>query len=212
MALGRSSFSTPRSQVARSQGPGRPPPPSLAPGLPDEWFEHDGQLTKREVRAVSLAALQPEPGQRLWDIGGGAGSIAIEWLLRHDSMSAITIERQADRVRRIALNASELGVPHLSIVEGEAPAALVGLPAPDAIFIGGGTSNEALMHACWLALVPGGRLVANAVTHEGAEMLGRCAALHGGELIRLAIERLTPVGSFRAWKPSMPVIRWAVTK
>ncbi|MBY0612315.1 MAG: precorrin-6y C5,15-methyltransferase (decarboxylating) subunit CbiE [Beijerinckiaceae bacterium] len=185
---------------------------SLSPGLPDEWFQNDGQLTKREVRAVTLAALEPKQGQRLWDIGGGAGSIAIEWLLRHESLSAISIEKNRDRARSIALNAADFGVPHLTIIEGEAPAVLVGLPAPDAVFIGGGTSNEALMDACWLALPPGGRLVANAVTHEGGEMLARRAALHGGEVIRLAIERLKPVGGFRAWKPSMPVIQWAVTK
>ena len=184
----------------------------FAGGYPDDWFEHDGQMTRREMRAVVLSALQPLAGQRLWDIGGGAGSIAIEWLLRHLSLAAICFEKDTARCQRIARNAATFGVDNLVVIEGEAPAALVGQPAPDAIFIGGGTSDAALMEACWLALRPGGRLVANAVTIEGAERLAHCQRAYGGELIRLSIERLEPVGAFHAFKPSMPVAQWAVTK
>ena len=184
----------------------------LAAGLPDDWFEHDGQLTRRELRAVALAALRPQPGQLLWDIGGGAGSIAIEWLLRHETMQAVTIERDAERCARIARNAVALGVPELQVIQAEASTVLTTLAAPDAIFIGGGTSDAALMQACWSALKPGGVLVAHAVTLEGAEAITRLSAEWGGEVLRVLTERLHPVGRYRAFKPSMPVTHWAATK
>src|SRR3982075_3002334 len=136
---------------------------ALAPGLDDALFEHDGQLTKREVRAVTLSALAPRQGELLWDVGLGAGSIAIEWLLRHPSLKAIGIEADPERAARAARNAAALGTPDLKIIQGHAPASLAGLPAPDAVFIGGGLSDPALFDRVWPALKPGGRLVANAV-------------------------------------------------
>ena len=137
---------------------------SLAPGLDDTLFEHDGQLTKRDVRAITVSALAPRQGELLWDVGLGAGSIAIEWLLRHPSLKAIGIEEGAERAARAARNAAALGTPDLKIVQGHAPQALAGLPAPDAVFIGGGLGDAGLFEAVWAALKPGGRLVANAVS------------------------------------------------
>ena len=185
---------------------------SLGGGLPDEWFEHDGQMTKRELRVLAISALRPMPGQLLWDIGAGAGSIAIEWLLRHESMRATAFERSLERCARIARNAAALGVPELAIIEGEALAMIEHQPAPDAVFIGGGTSDPALIRRCWGALKPGGALVAHAVTIEGGEALSEAAKTCGGAVIRIDIERLEPVGRFRAFKPAMPVIHLAASK
>ncbi|MBS7813705.1 precorrin-6y C5,15-methyltransferase (decarboxylating) subunit CbiE [Roseococcus pinisoli] len=177
-----------------------------APGLPDDWFEHDGQLTKREIRAVTLSALAPKRGALLWDIGAGAGSIGIEWMLADVSLRAIAIETRPDRAARLRRNAVALGVPGLSVVEGEAPAALAGLEPPDAIFLGGG-AGEAL-EAALAALKPGGRFVANAVTLETeALLLARHAGL-GGEMIRLAVSRAAPVGGLTGWRAAMPVTQW----
>ncbi len=177
-----------------------------APGLPDDWFEHDGQLTKREIRAVTLSALAPMRGALLWDIGAGAGSIGIEWMLADPSLRAIAIEARPDRAARLRRNAVALGVPGLSVVEGEAPAALAGLERPDAIFLGGG-AGEAL-EAALAALKPGGRFVANAVTLETeALLLARHAGL-GGEMIRLAVSRAAPVGGLTGWRAAMPVTQW----
>ncbi|MBP0577773.1 precorrin-6y C5,15-methyltransferase (decarboxylating) subunit CbiE [Labrys sp. LIt4] len=187
-------------------------PLPLAGGLPDEFFEHDGQLTKREIRAVTLSALAPLRGQLLWDIGLGAGSVAIEWLLRHPSNRAIGIEENADRATRALVNAVNLGVPHLRLVSGAAPAALAGLEPPDAVFIGGGTGDDGVFEAAWTALRPGGRLVANAVTLESEQALARRFAQYGGDLIRLSVERLVPVGSMHGWRPAMPVTQWSVVK
>jgi precorrin-6Y C5,15-methyltransferase (decarboxylating) len=192
-------------------GPQARPLP-LAPGLPDDFFDHDGQLTKREIRAVTLSALQPLRGQLLWDIGLGAGSIAIEWLLRHPANRAIGIEENADRAAQALANAAALGTPQLRVVQGVAPAALQGLEAPDAVFIGGGGGDEAVFEAAWAALKPGGRLVANAVTLESEQALARRFALHGGSLIRLSVERLVPVGGMHGWRPAMPVTQWSVVK
>lgn len=192
-------------------GPGAQPLSRLA-GLPDTAFEHDGQLTKREIRAATLAALAPLPGELLWDIGAGNGSIAIEWLRASRALHAVAVERDAMRCAVIARNAASLGVPELRVVHGAAPAALAGLPAPDAIFLGGGASEPALWDALWPALKPGGRLVANAVTLAGeAELLRRHAAL-GGELARLAVSRAEPVGGFVAWRPLMPVTQLVLAK
>ena len=184
----------------------------LAAGLPDDWFEHDGQMTRREMRALVLSALQPRPGQILWDIGGGSGSISIEWMLRHPTLSSFCIEQHAERCRRIVANAAAIGVPGLKVVEGRAPDCLAGLPEPDAIFVGGGTSDVALTNCLWDRLKPGGRFVANAVTIEGAETLQAMYRLHGGDLLRASFERMQPVGGFHAWKPAMPVVQWTATR
>jgi precorrin-6Y C5,15-methyltransferase (decarboxylating) len=182
------------------------------PGLPDDAFRHDGQLTKREVRAATIAALAPTPGQRLWDVGAGCGSVAIEWLRSHRTLTAIAIERAADRCATIRENAAALGVPHLELVEGEAPSALAELPAPDAVFIGGGLTTAGLVELCWQALKPRGRLVANAVTVEGEARLLVLRAEIGGELARIAISRAEPIGAYTGWRAHMPVTQLAATK
>jgi len=183
-----------------------------SPGLPDEAFRHDGQMTKREVRAATLAALAPVPGQLLWDIGAGCGSVAVEWMRAAARARAVAIERKAERRAMIAENAAALGAPLLQVVAGEAPAALDGLEAPDAIFIGGGVSQDGLIGLCWQALKPGGRLVANAVTLEGEAALLAWQKEHGGALSRIAISRAEPVGPFQGWRPMMPVTQYAAAK
>ncbi|MER6943099.1 precorrin-6y C5,15-methyltransferase (decarboxylating) subunit CbiE [Nonomuraea sp. NPDC000554] len=187
-------------------------PQSRVPGLPDEAFDHDGQLTKREVRAVSLSRLAPLPGELLWDVGAGAGSIAIEWMRTHPSCRAVAIESRADRAERIGRNAGSLGVPGLSVVVGRAPQALDGLPTPDAVFVGGGATVPGLFEACWAALRPGGRLVANAVTLESEALVGQWYGKLGGDLVRLAVQRASPVGGFTGWRAAMPVTVWTVVK
>jgi len=184
----------------------------LASGLPDRLFAHDGQITKREVRAVTLSALAPCRGELLWDIGAGSGSIGIEWMLADPSMRAIAIEGDPVRAERARLNAAACGVPGLHIVEGAAPAALKGLQTPDAIFIGGGGSEDGVMDAAVAALKSGGRLVANAVTLEMEAVLLACQARHGGELVRIAVARAEPVGSMLGWRPAMPVTQWCWVK
>ncbi|MDT0567667.1 bifunctional cobalt-precorrin-7 (C(5))-methyltransferase/cobalt-precorrin-6B (C(15))-methyltransferase [Streptomyces sp. DSM 3412] len=182
------------------------------PGLPDEAYEHDGQLTKRYVRAATLAALAPAPGELLWDVGGGSGSIAIEWMRTHPSCRAVTVERDPVRAARITRNADRLGVPGLRVVTGAAPAALAELPRPDAVFIGGGLTAPGLLDACWAALPAGGRLVANTVTLESEALLADAHRRHGGELVRLAVAQAVPVGGFTGWRQAMPVTQWAVRK
>ncbi|GGU59252.1 precorrin-6Y C(5,15)-methyltransferase [decarboxylating] [Streptomyces albospinus] len=182
------------------------------PGLPDDAYEHDGQLTKRHVRAATLAALAPAPGELLWDIGGGSGSIAIEWLRTHRSCRAVSVERDAVRAARIARNADALGVPALRVVHGPAPAALDGLPTPDAVFIGGGLTAPGLLDACWAALPPGGRIVANTVTLESEALLADRYRRFGGELVRLAVAHAVPVGGFTGWRQAMPVTQWSAVK
>ncbi|PPD41152.1 MAG: cobalamin biosynthesis bifunctional protein CbiET [Methylocystis sp.] len=183
----------------------------LAPGLPDEWFENDGQLTKREIRAVTLAALAPRRGENLWDIGAGSGSISIEWMLRHPANRAIAVERDAERAARIARNALTLGVPDLEIVAGSAPQALEALSAPDAIFIGGGANADTIA-AAWRALPPGGRIVVNAVTLETQTLLAQAFDEKGGDLTHMQISRARPVGRFHALDPGMGVLQWRATK
>jgi precorrin-6B C5,15-methyltransferase / cobalt-precorrin-6B C5,C15-methyltransferase len=183
----------------------------LASGLPDELFMHDGQLSKREIRAVTLSSLAPRAGELLWDVGCGSGSIGIEWLLRHPSNRAIGIERDASRAARAAANAAELGVPKFEIVTGEASAALPNLPAPDAIFIGGG-GNADLVSACWSALKPRGRLVANAVTLDTEKALHAAQDKFGGTLTRLSVERLDKIGGKEAFRPAMTVTQWSAVK
>ncbi|MFF8380452.1 precorrin-6y C5,15-methyltransferase (decarboxylating) subunit CbiE [Streptomyces sp. NPDC015661] len=182
------------------------------PGLPDEAYEHDGQLTKRYVRAATLAALAPAPGELLWDVGGGSGSIGVEWMRTHRSCRAIAVERSPERAARIARNADTLGVPGLRVVTAAAPAGLAGLETPDAIFIGGGLTAPGLLDTCWEALPPGGRLVANTVTLESEALLADRYRRHGGELVRLAVSTAVPVGGFTGWRQAMPVTQWSVTK
>ena len=181
------------------------------PGLPDEAFRHDGKMTKREVRALTLARLAPLPDALLWDIGAGCGSVAIEWMRTAPRTRAIALEPRADRRALTAENALSLGVPDLDIREGEAPAALENLPAPDAVFIGGGLS-EAVFDAAFAALKPGGRLVANAVTLESEAVLLALHARHGGDLVRLAVSRASAVGSLTGWRPAMPVTQWSLAR
>ncbi|MER7947515.1 precorrin-6y C5,15-methyltransferase (decarboxylating) subunit CbiE [Streptomyces sp. NPDC096079] len=182
------------------------------PGLPDEAYEHDGQLTKRYVRAATLAALAPAPGELLWDVGGGSGSIGVEWMRAHRTCRAIAVEKSPERAARIARNADALGVPGLRVVTGPAPEALTGLPAPAAVFVGGGLTAPGLLDTCWDALPPGGRLVANTVTLESEALLARWYGRHGGELVRLAVSTAVPVGGFTGWRQAMPVTQWSVTK
>ncbi|WP_026310733.1 bifunctional cobalt-precorrin-7 (C(5))-methyltransferase/cobalt-precorrin-6B (C(15))-methyltransferase [Parafrankia elaeagni] len=198
-----------------SSGAGAPHLPRV-PGLPDDAFEHDGQLTKREVRAVTLALLAPAPGELLWDVGAGCGSVSIEWMRTHPACRAVAVEPRADRAARIARNAGALGVPALRVVTAAAPAALADLAGvagePDAVFVGGGLTAPGTVERCWEALRPGGRLVANAVTIESETALARCHAEYGGELIRLAVTRAAPIGGFAGWRPMMPVTQWAATR
>jgi precorrin-6Y C5,15-methyltransferase (decarboxylating) len=188
--------------------PGTRPLPRV-PGLPDDAYEHDGQLSKHEVRALAMAALAPVPGQLLWDVGAGAGSIGIEWLRVHPASRAVAIESDPVRCARITRNATNLGVPGLQVVEGRAPGALGGLPAPDAIFVGGGVSRPGVLDACLGALRPGGRLVADAVTIEAEAVLTARHAELGGELTRIGIERAQPIGSFTGWTPARTITQWS---
>ena len=194
-----------RGDPGQSQLPG-------APGLPDDAFEHDGQLTKAEVRAVTLAALAPGDGELLWDVGAGSGSVAIEWLRAGRGMRAIAIERDPARAARITANADRLGVPELELRLGEAPAALADLAEPRAVFIGGGVAIPGLIEQCWQRLGRGGRLVVNAVTLAAEQALLAFHAAHGGRLIRLAVSRAEPVGGQLAWRPAMPVTQLAARK
>ncbi|MGW3928880.1 precorrin-6y C5,15-methyltransferase (decarboxylating) subunit CbiE [Streptomyces microflavus] len=185
------------------------------PGLPDEAYEHDGQLTKRHIRAATLGALAPAPGELLWDVGGGSGSIAIEWMRTHVSCRAVSVEREPVRAERITRNAERLGVPGLRVVTGPAPSSLSELSerdVPDAVFIGGGLTAPGLLDACWKALRPGGRLVANTVTLESEALLGEWYRAYGGELNRLAVAHAVPVGGFTGWRQAMPVTQWSVRK
>ena len=175
------------------------------PGLPDDAFQHDGQITKREVRAATLAALAPGPGQHLWDLGAGCGSVAVEWMRAARSTTAEAVEPRQDRAALIAENALALGVPGLQIAAGAAPEALAELRAPDAVFVGGGVSAPGVLDAAWRALGRGGRLVVNAVTLEGERALLAWHAANGGELTRLQVARAEPVGPYHGWRPAMAV-------
>jgi precorrin-6Y C5,15-methyltransferase (decarboxylating) len=181
-------------------------------GLDDDLFEHDGQITKREVRAVTLSALSARHGELLWDIGAGSGSVGIEWMLADPSLKAIAIEQAPERAARIARNAVSFGVPQLALIEGTAPVALASLPAPDAIFIGGGGSETGVMDAAIKALKRGGRLVANAVTLEMEALLFAEYAARGGALTKIEIARAAPVGGMSGWRPAMPLTQWRWTK
>ena len=184
----------------------------LAAGLDDGCFDHDGQMTKSHVRAMTLAALAPRRGELLWDIGSGSGAVAIEWLLRHPANRAIGIERHPDRAARAARNAEALGVPSLRLVHGAAPAALAGLPQPGAVFIGGGAAQEGLIDAAWQALAPGGRLVVNAVTIETEAVLFAAVRRLGGSLARLGVDRLDSIGAMHGFRPAMTVTQFVATR
>jgi precorrin-6Y C5,15-methyltransferase (decarboxylating) len=184
----------------------------VASGLADSWFETDGQLTKREVRAVTLSSLAPRRGELLWDVGAGSGSIAIEWLLSDPANRAIAIEAREDRASRIRRNAENLGVPHIEINTGTAPETFATLPRPQAIFAGGGASDKRLLDAAYDVLPCGGRLVVNAVTLEAEAELIRRFKAQGGELVRIEIAHAETLGSFHAWRPALPVTQWSVTK
>ncbi len=187
-------------------------PLNRLPGLPDSAYHHDGQLTKREVRAITLAALAPLPGELLWDVGAGCGSIGIEWLRSHPRCQAIAIEQHDRRLQFITDNMTALGTPQLQLVRGQAPTALKNLPTPDAIFIGGGTTAAGLLDTCWAALRSGGRLVANAVTVESELQLLQWQQQVGGELTRIAIQRTSSIGTFLGWKPLIPVTQLVTIK
>jgi precorrin-6Y C5,15-methyltransferase (decarboxylating) len=186
---------------------------SHTPGLPDEAYESDGQLTKRHVRAITLAALGPLPGRLLWDVGAGSGSIGIEWLRAEPRARAAAVEQDVSRAERARANALALGVPELQVIAGRAPEALAGLPPePDAVFIGGGLTVDGVLELCWTALAPGGVAVANAVTLEGERVLTDACETHGGHLTRIEIAVAEPVGSLTGWRARMPVVQWAARK
>ena len=197
--------------VEVAAGPGAQIIP-LACGLADELFEHDGQITKREIRAATLSALAPLTGELLWDVGGGSGSVSIEWMLRHPANRAVMLEQNAERAARAARNAARLGVPGLRILQARAPEGLCGLPAPDAAFLGGGASDPAVIEIAWAALRPGGRLVANAVTVETEAALLQARSRLGGSLTRLSVERLEPIGGLEGFKPARTVTQWMAVK
>ena len=181
-------------------------------GLPDAAFKHDGQLTKRDVRAMTLARLAPCPGELLWDVGAGSGSIGIEWMRAHPSCRALAIEADAGRQQLIEHNRDALGVPGLHLIRGSAPQALAGLEAPDAIFIGGGVTRDGVLDTCWQHLRPGGRLVANAVTLQSEMTLMNWRAQHGGELTRIHVAQAQPLGEFDTWRQALPITLLEVIK
>lgn len=193
----------------------RPGPGTVSgrmPGLPDSAYETDGQITRRELRALALAVLRPWPGALLWDVGAGSGSIGIEWMRGEPLARAIAVEARPDRAARAVRNAVALGVPALQVVTGTAPDALAGLPDPDAVFIGGGLTAGGVLAACWHRLRPGGQLVAHAVTIESETLLHDRQREHGGELVKVAVSYREPLGGFTAWRPALPVTQWQVTK
>jgi len=183
-----------------------------AAGLPDEWYEHDGQITKREIRAMALSSLAPQRGQLLWDVGSGSGSVGIEWMLADPSNQAVAIELRQDRAKRITRNALSLGAPGLSVVNGEAPDVFAGLPGPDAIFIGGGSGKPGMIDRAYDALTAGGRLVVNTVTLETQAASVGWRARWGGELTQIAIARAEPVGRYSGWRAAMSIVQWRLVK
>jgi precorrin-6Y C5,15-methyltransferase (decarboxylating) len=191
-----------------------PNTPSLSrlAGLPDSAFKHDGQLTKRDVRAITLARLAPVPGELLWDVGAGSGSIGIEWMRAHPTCRALAIEADEGRQLLIEHNRDALGVPGLQLIRGNAPQALAGFERPDAIFIGGGVTREGVLDTCWAQLKPGGRLIANAVTLQSEMTLMAWRERHGGELTRIHIAQAQPLGEFDTWRQALPITLLDVTK
>jgi precorrin-6Y C5,15-methyltransferase (decarboxylating) len=191
--------------------PDAPRLPRVA-GLPDSAFQHDGQLTKRDVRAITLARLAPLPGELLWDVGAGCGSIGIEWMRTHPACRALAIEADVGRQGFIEHNRDALGVPGLQLVRGKAPEALAGLEQPDAVFIGGGVTREGVLDLCWQRLRPGGRLVANAVTLQSELALAHFRERHGGELTRIHVAHAQPLGTFDTWRQALPITLLDVVK
>jgi precorrin-6B C5,15-methyltransferase / cobalt-precorrin-6B C5,C15-methyltransferase len=186
-------------------------PLGSGPGLPDDAYDHDGQLTKRDLRASALSRLAPVPGELLWDLGAGAGSIAIEWTRTDPRCRAIAIDRTRDRAARIAANAARLGVPGIQVITAEVTEALDWLPQPDAVFIGGGADLD-LVRRCWHLLPTGGRLVAHAVTVETEQILLEAWRGFGGELVRIGVEKLESLGGFHGWKPARAVVQWSAVR
>ena len=184
---------------------------SQASGQDDGFFDHDGQITKRPVRALTLSALAPKPGEKLWDLGAGSGSISIEWLLSHPSTTAIAVEADEGRAKRIQSNAAVLGVDRLEVVNGKLPDVISELERPDVVFVGGGLTGE-LIDLLWQTLEPGARLVANAVTLESESLLANAQEKHGGQLMRIELAESNPLGSKRGWKSSYPVVQWSVVR
>ncbi len=187
-------------------------PIAATPGRPEDDFDHDGVITKREVRAVVLAHLAPGRGERLWDIGAGSGAVGIEWMLADTANRTIAVEPRPERAARIQTNARHFGVPELECITASAPGVLAELAAPDAVFIGGGLSTPGLLEACHSALPPGGRLVASGVTLEAESMLYAARGQYGGELIRLEVSRAEPLGGFTGWSPLRAVTLWVCTR
>ncbi|MFJ9557271.1 precorrin-6y C5,15-methyltransferase (decarboxylating) subunit CbiE [Nocardiopsis sp. NPDC101807] len=207
--LGSPPAGTPRLHVLALELSG-PAGHGLIAGLPDDAFEHDGQLTKRDLRASALARLAPSPGQHLWDVGAGAGSVGVEWMRAHPSCTATAVEADAGRAARIGRNADRLGVPGLRVVAGRAPDALEGLAPPDAVFVGGGATRPGVLDTCLAALGPGGRLVVHGVTLETERLLADAYRRHGGELTRIAVEAAAPIGAFTGWSPARTVTQWCL--
>jgi precorrin-6Y C5,15-methyltransferase (decarboxylating) len=185
---------------------------SRTPGRPDQAYASDGQLTKRHVRAITLAALAPLPGELLWDVGAGSGSIGVEWLRAEPAAAAIAVEAREHRARLISENALRLGVPELRVIHGGAPAALAGLPRPNVVFIGGGLTTPGLLDACWEALDDGGRLVANTVTLEGERVLTAARDARGGSLTRISLAGADSLGAFTCWRAQLTVVQWAAAR
>jgi precorrin-6Y C5,15-methyltransferase (decarboxylating) len=184
---------------------------SLVPGLPETAFEHDGQLTKRLVRAAALAHLAPQPGDVMWDLGAGAGSVGIEFARQHPRNEVHAVERHPERAARVRRNARALGVPGLHVVEAPSEDAVATLPRPDAVFVGGG-ATAALLDRCWAALAPGGRLVVHGVTVETELLLHDARRRLGGSMSRIAVEDLDEIGSLHGWKPGRAIVQWSVEK
>lgn len=184
---------------------------TAAAGRADTLFDHDGQITKRPVRALTLSALGPRPGERLWDIGAGSGSVSIEWLLAHPTTQATAVEADPARAARVRANADRLGTDRLQLVQGRAPDALEGLPVPDAVFVGGGLSDALLVHL-WERLPAGCRVVANAVTLESEALLASWHARAGGSLLRIELAEASPLGGRRGWKSAYPVVQWSAVR
>ncbi|SFI82432.1 precorrin-6Y C5,15-methyltransferase (decarboxylating) [Bosea sp. OK403] len=183
----------------------------LTPGLDEDWFAHDGQITKADIRAITLAALSPRAGELLWDVGAGSGSVSLEWCLRHPRNRAVAFEEKPERAERIAHNRVALGALPVEIL-GAAPAAFTGRKSPDAVFIGGGIGDDGVFGQAYAALKPGGRLVANVVTLEGEARLAALFAAHGGSLRRIGLAHLDTIGTLHGWRPAMPVTQWRVVK
>jgi precorrin-6Y C5,15-methyltransferase (decarboxylating) len=193
-------------------------------GLPDGLFAHDGQITKSPIRALTLRALAPRPGECLWDLGAGSGSVSVEWCLAGGSAHAV--EQQASRAANVHRNAEQLGVLHrlcvhtgraLDFVRAHAAPGASPRTTPDtgaeqapaAVFVGGGFDSE-LFAAIAEAVPPGCRLVVNSVTLETEALLLQLHARHGGELLQVAIAQVQPLGRMRGWQPARPVVQWSV--